>query len=223
MRKSTFWAAAGLSLLSLAGCVRREGRNSDCKWPGEPGASRLDPSRPSDARHLRADVEFAEELAIRYMDAHRDRERQAHRIACLGELFGEIGKSHQVPLGEVAAFQGRRNTVVDVALALPFFVLYGFVAGIAARWLLRRYPPGDGWGVTVLMVVLASLAFGLGGTMIGEQWSEIAENLRVWNGHLSYRVDLLPWARHEEAAFVVCLLVFWAAAIVRWSSSRHLG
>jgi hypothetical protein len=46
----------------MVGCVRRDGRNSDCKWPCEI------PVHSADARHLSADAEFGEDLAIRYAD-----------------------------------------------------------------------------------------------------------------------------------------------------------
>jgi len=51
-------------LLCATGCVRRDGRNSDCRWPREPA------NHPADARHLSADAEFAEDLAIRYADTN---------------------------------------------------------------------------------------------------------------------------------------------------------
>src|SRR5215471_11549343 len=51
-------------ILGAGGCVRRDGRNSDCRWPGETS------NHPDSARHLSADAEFAEDLAIRYADAH---------------------------------------------------------------------------------------------------------------------------------------------------------
>ena len=66
-----FLAALALVIsLALTGCVRREGRNWDCIWP-EANARPLDPSRGGDARHPREDVELAEDLAVRYMDAQR--------------------------------------------------------------------------------------------------------------------------------------------------------
>lgn len=46
------------------GCARRDGRNSDCKWPTEVAA------HSPDAQHLSADAELAEDLAIRYADVH---------------------------------------------------------------------------------------------------------------------------------------------------------
>ena len=51
--------------LSTSGCLRRDGRNSECRWPGEASSN-----SPVIARHLSADAEFAEDLAIRYADTH---------------------------------------------------------------------------------------------------------------------------------------------------------
>jgi hypothetical protein len=63
MRTGVFSVTLLVSL-TIVGCIRREGRNADCKWPAE--ISR----QSANARHLSADAEFAEDLAIRYADAH---------------------------------------------------------------------------------------------------------------------------------------------------------
>ena len=106
-------AIALLISVGLTGCVRRDGRNSDCKWPAELDAKPLHANQPDYAQHLSEDAEFAEELAIRYMDAHhgpRSGKFESQQAAgqaknrCLGALFGEIGKSHDIPPGEVFKF-----------------------------------------------------------------------------------------------------------------------
>jgi hypothetical protein len=82
-------------LLCATGCVRHDGRNSDCRWPAETA------SRPADARHLSADAEFAEDLAIRYADSHHGLRTpyyvsgeayDAARDRCMAELFEQIAK-----------------------------------------------------------------------------------------------------------------------------------
>ena len=143
------WLALLPLLMVLTGCVRREGRNPDCRWPVEPGAVVLQAGSRDYASHLRADAELAEELAIEYMDVHygpRSPEAAGQaKNRCLGVLFGEIGKSHGVTPREVFAFLDRRSLGVDVALNAPFFVAYGLAAWFAAGRLLRRYPARDGW------------------------------------------------------------------------------
>ncbi len=211
--------------ISFTGCVRRDGRNSECKWPEEPSAKALNPNLRDDARHLREDVEFAQDLAIRYMDAHHgprsgqfNSQAGASKAmnACLGTLLQQIGTSHNVPPKEVAKFFGQRSLAIDVGVNLPFILLYSFLAALLAGRLRRRYPPEDGWTVALAMIILSSLAFGVGGVLLGEQWSILAENIRVGTGHLSYRVDRLPWARHQIGFFVVCMALFWGAAAVRY-------
>ncbi len=65
-----------LACLMAAGCMRRDGRNSDCRWPTEAAG------QSPDARHLSADAEFAEDLAIRYADVH-------HGLRTPGFVSGE--------------------------------------------------------------------------------------------------------------------------------------
>lgn len=175
------------------------------------------------ASHLRADVEFAEELAIEYMDAHhgpRSGNFESHQVAgqalntCLGTLIERIAKSHAVPPREVAKFVGRRSLAIDIAVSLPFLLLYGFLARMLIDKLRRRYPPEDGWTAALAMIILASLAFGVGGMMLGQQWSTLAESIRIGSGHLSYRVGRLPWVRHQIDFFVLCVVLFWGVTIM---------
>ncbi len=209
-----------LLAILLSGCVRREGRNSDCDWPEEPGAKTLDPRRSADARHLHQDLELAEELAIRYMDATRSQPGGANKAwnTCFTKLGNQISQAHHVPPKEVAALFDQRSLAIDVAISLPLILIYGLVAGWIAGVVWRRYPVEDGWVAAAMMAMFASLVFGALAVFVGEQWSTFAENLRVGTGHLSYRVDRLPWVRHPLGFFVLCLAVFWSAAAIRYRS-----
>ena len=177
----------GLSLL-LFGCVRREGRNSDCKWTSAPTGV--------DRRDLRADLEFAEELAIRYMEAHAGPRDQAvaakAKNYCMGILLAEIGKERGVSAQEAFRSFGQRAALVDLMMNLPFLFVLVLAGDFAARRLLVRYPPSDGRTPAVMMIVLASIAFGAGGLLLGQQWSALAESIRVGTSHLSNRVFRLP-------------------------------
>src|SRR6266568_7003357 len=209
-----FLAALGLVISTTStGCVRREGRNSECIWPAEPGARTLDPSRRGDAWHLREDVEFAEELAIRYMDArHRLKpERPPSEVmnTCRDSLLKQIITSHNVPPKEVLQFFGRRSLAIDLGVILPFLLLYGLLATLLAGWLSRRYPPEESMTASLAMALFFSLVFGIGGLLLGEEWSLTAESLRVGTGHLSYRGNRLPWAQHRIGFFVLCVVLFW--------------
>jgi len=216
-------AALGLAIfLTCTGCVRREGRNSQCIWPEEPDARTLDPSRGGDARHLREDVELAEELAVEYMDAQRrsqsGRQRPPSEVmnTCRNSLLKQISTSHNVPPEEMLPFFGRRSLVTDLAVIVPFLLLYGVLAMLLAGRLGRRYPPEDSMTAAIAMTLLCSLAFGVGGLLLGEEWSLAAEGLRLGTGHLSYRADRLPWAHHRIGFFVLCVALFWVAAAVRF-------
>lgn len=225
-------AALGLVIsLALTGCIRREGRNSDCIWP-EVNARPLDPSRGGDARHLREDVELAEDLAVRYMDAQRRSQSAQPKPGgppgevmntCRNSLLKQISTSHNVSPSEVVQFFGRRSLAIDLAVILPFFLLYALATMLLAGWLLRRYPPEESMTAALVMSLLCSLAFGVGGLLLGEEWSTMAESIRVGTGHLSYRVDRLPWVQHRIGFFVLCVAVFWSAAVVRFRvRAQHL-
>ncbi|MGP0074655.1 MAG: hypothetical protein ACLPWF_22315 [Bryobacteraceae bacterium] len=213
-----------LASVFLTGCVRREGRNPDCRWP-EDHAAALGPNQRGYADHLRGDVEFAEELAIEHMDAQfgpRSNKPRPQQTAsqvlntCLSSLVVEIAKTHNISPYEVVKYFGRRSLAVDAAVVLPYLALFVFFAAVLVGRLLRRYPPGDAWTVLLVIAILSSLVLAAAGVMVGEQWSGLAENIRVGNGHISYRLDRLPWVRHRLQFFVVCLALFWIAALARY-------
>jgi len=95
-----------LMLVCTTGCSRHPQPNSNCEWPQETAAHALNPSHPSQQRHLSDDAEFAEDLAIRFADARRGL-RSGHfegmaeygrtRDQCMAALFKVIGSSHSQP------------------------------------------------------------------------------------------------------------------------------
>ena len=142
---------------------------------------------------------------------------------CRNSLLKQISTSHNVSPSEVVQFFGRRSLAIDLAVILPFFLLYALAAMLLAGWLLRRYPPEESMTAALVMSLLCSLAFGVGGLLLGEEWSTMAESIRVGAGHLSYRVDRLPWVQHRIGFFVLCVAVFWSAAVVRFRvRAQHL-
>ncbi len=183
-----------LVFFCAAGCVRREGRNSDCKWPPERAA------RAATTRHLSEDAEFAEDLAIRYSDMHHGlrtpyfvsgEDYASNRDRCMAELFGEIAKQHNVPIERVYGSLGQNRAYVDLAINLPFALLY-----------CRGWLPG------ATMILFLSLAFSVAFIMVGDIWARIAETYRVGNDHMSYRADRLLWARHLTALFWAAFVTF---------------
>ncbi len=203
---------ATLVFFCAAGCVRREGRNSDCKWPPERAA------RAATTRHLSEDAEFAEDLAIRYSDMHHGlrtpyfvsgEDYASNRDRCMAELFGEIAKQHNVPIERVYGSLGQNRAYVDLAINLPFALLYCLVAAVVARAVWRRYPPAEsGWLPGATMILFLSLSFSVAFIMVGDIWARIAETYRVGNDHMSYRADRLLWARHLTALFWAAFVTF---------------
>jgi hypothetical protein len=210
-----------LALIALCGCVRREGRNSDCQWPRSPesktsGANRL---------NLKADLEFAEELADRYMAAHygpRDPEAAARaKNRCFGMLLGEIGKEHGITAQEAFYSFGQRSAAADLAMVLPFILLYALAADFLIRRLLGRYPPREGWMTAIAATALASVAFGAAGLLLGQQWSALAESIRIGTAHLGNRALRLPLTRYPTEAFLFAAALFLGIAVVRCSRERN--
>jgi hypothetical protein len=211
--------------MSMPGCARREGRNPDCRWPGEPDAGHA-----VTAYHLSRDAEFAEELAIRYADTHHGL-RSGHfaleiyvqsRNRCLGTMFSEIGKTHGVPPAKVFEALGRNRKEIDLAVNLPFFLLYTLAGYLAVRRIRSRYH-SDGWMVAAVMIAVCSLIFGVGGVLLGEMWSGTAESIRIDSGHLSYRTERLPWIRYQGELFCVNVVLFWIVAGVVFRSALACG
>jgi hypothetical protein len=197
-------------LLGTCACMRRDGRNSDCRWPAE------NPKHRADARHLSAGAEFAEDLAIRYADTHYGRHSAnpseaygAERDRCMEALFAEAAKEHGVAPKQVATSLGCNRAYIDLAMSVPFILLYCFAAAVLARAVWNRYPPvEDGWTPGAVMTLFLSLVVAAGSTLLGEQWNWFAETHRIGNGHMSYRADRLWWGRHRLELFVGAVVVF---------------
>lgn len=211
-------------LMCAGGCMRQEGRNEDCRWPGETR------NHPPTSRHLSADAEFAEDLAIRYADRHYGLHTPGWvswevygdaRDHCMADQFDQIAKEHGVSAQVVSASLGQNRVLVDLAESLTFFFFYCVAAAMATRILWRRYVPIDhAWIAPGIMLVLISLVFAIGGTMLGEIWAGLIESFRIGNGHLSYRSWRLLWSRHHIEIFVGMLFLFWLIAAEMYRRSQ---
>ncbi|HEU5451057.1 MAG TPA: hypothetical protein VFU76_03675 [Terriglobales bacterium] len=218
-----------LLVVCTSACVRRDGRNSDCTWPGEAGAVALDPSQPAASRHLSADTEYAEELADRFTNVHygphsgyvgppiAGRERHG----CMVILFQKIAETHGVSTDQVIAAFGHNRLPVDLAEILSFALVFALLAtlGIARIW--SRYPPGEEQAAGLLMIALGALAFGVAAVMMGPMWSATAENIRIGTGHLGPRALRLPMERYSKLVFAAGVISFLALAWLRRPRQRR--
>lgn len=225
LRRRSLAIVAASILLAATACVRRDGRNSDCRWPGE------NPVREATARHLSADAEFAEDLAIRYADTHDGLRTPnfvsmeaygAARDRCMQTLFASVAREHGVAVDRVSSSLGGDRGWVDAAEFLPFLVQYLLCAALVTRLMCRRYPPGaDGWTPFLTLNLLLSIACAVLAIMFADVWGGLVEGFRVGTGHLSYRMDRVLSVRHHAVLFACFFALFWlSVAEGVWSARR---
>lgn len=170
---------------------------------------------PPGSRDLRGDLELAEELAIRYMDAHlgpRDPAAAAQaKNRCLGLLLEALGKDHGLSAQEAFRSFGQRSAAVDLAMACPFLLLHvGLAILVLGR--LRSFHPE---GVPLWMTIGAAVAFAAAGLLLAQWALGFTESVRIGTTHLSNRAFRLPVNRHPLAAFAFGLAVFGGVAALR--------
>jgi hypothetical protein len=204
-------AASLFLLICCVACADRARVNTNCIWIARPHAS------------LDADALFAEDLAIRYADAHRGHrsghykglaEYERAREQCMAALFDAVARGHGVSTDDVRGALTHRRTAVDAAVIGSFFVLYGIVAAVMAGWIFRSFSLTHMW-TAVAAALVASVPVGVAGWISGGLWSATLEMIRIGNDHVSYRGERAPWARHQIEFLTACIVVFWLAAAVR--------
>ena len=218
-----------LAVLCMDACVRRDGRNNDCAWPGEANAKILDPTRSADAWHLTTDAEYAEELADRYTNVHYGPKSGyvgppiagAQRHACMVKMLGEVAKTHGVSYEQVVGSYVGTRPYVDFAEIVPLAIVFAFAVWLAAGRIWRRYPPAEnGWPALIVILLLCSVGFGVAAVLIGPVVTATAENLRIGTGHLGARAERLPMERYTMVVFVAGIALFW---IVAFASRAFAG
>ena len=189
-------------------------------------------TKPAQQRHLNDDAQIAEDIAIRYADAHTG-PRSGHfagfdqyaltREQCRAALDQVIADDHGVSPEQVRESLAYRRPSFDLAVILSFAVLYGLAASAMARRLRRRFPFDEGWMAGAVTTAIASAVASLGGLMAGEIWSTTLEEIRIGNGHLSYRVARIPWTQHRLSIFAGGVVLFWLIAAIQYRTplQRH--
>jgi hypothetical protein len=214
------WLA--LCVLLMTGCLRRDGSNAECRWPGMGIGS------------LSSEVEFAEDLAIRYADKHFGQrtpgwvsgERYVlEREKCRATLYQTIATERQITAKDVLAAMGANRWWIDLLTNLPYLGLCAVASWMVGRWVWRQYPPSDygefaGW----MASLVAAFLFSGGATLLGELWSWFWEELRIGNAHMSYRAERLAWSQYRSWLFGLEFLIFLAGPVywaLRSSAGKH--
>lgn len=70
------------------------------------------------------------------------------------------------------------------------------------------------------MMFLASVVFSAGGLILGQQWSGVAEAIRVGTTHRSNRSFRLPMNKHPGETRVLAAAIFWGIAVLRFWAGR---
>ena len=130
----------------------------------------------------------------------------------MASLFEQIAKEHGVSVAIVLGALGRNRARVDLAINLPFVLLYCFAATAVARLIWHKNPPAEhGWIPGATMALFLSLVIEAVSMMLGEIWSWLAESYRIGNDHMSYRVQRLWWVRHRTELFAGAVTAFCVA------------
>lgn len=209
--------------IAMAGCGANAALAQDCAWPPTHAHRALNLRSPADLRHLSDDAQLAEDVAIRHADVtegtgsgrrniqrYRDR-----REGCKATLFAIVGRQHNVTVSDVDQAVGRRRLWLDALVMLSFTAIYV----LAARHIATRLFRGALADSTVLafgMTLAVAVAFSGIGVLAGEVWSMLIESIRVGNGHMSYRVERVPWRQYPVQLFAGGAVLFIAVAALRW-------
>jgi len=103
--------------------------------------------------------------------------------------------------------------MVDAPVIFSFGILYLFVAYIFTGRIIRRFSGDDSgfWIMTLTMAVGVSLV----AVMIGMLGSIVVEELVVGSGHLSYRMNRIPFRQHWAILFACGFVMFGLVALLR--------
>ncbi len=214
-----------LLTIIVGGCGARPGDypvNSKCEWNEEP-IRPLNLEKYADRKHLRYDAITAEDVAIRWADKYAGlgsndfkgmAEYGRRRDACMEVMFQGIANIHGLDEALVREYRLKRDIVSDSAVILGFTILFAVVAYYLVTLIRRRFT-SDEWIGFLIATIAMSVGASIIGVIAGDFWSLLMENLQMNSGHLSYRVERVPWRQHWGLMFFCCLGIFWLAAAVR--------
>lgn len=206
-----------IAAICFVGCARPGDHpvSSNCVWSEQDPAHSLDLTKISDRRHLRLDAATAEDMAIRWADQRFGHlpEWEPKRDECMQMLFQGVAKHHGVDVATVSQYSADRDLVVDTTVIVGFGILYVLAAYIFVGRLRRRFPDNDSgfWIMTVVMAAGVSLV----AVMVGILGSIVIETVRLNSGHLSYRMNRIPFREYWATLFVFGFVIFGLVALIR--------
>jgi hypothetical protein len=213
-----------LAACAAAGCIDRTRLNAACEWTRD-STFPLALANPADYRHLVADAQLAEGLAVRYADTEHKRRTgygghgrllDYGRVLsrCYDTLVERIQRDHAVTAADIDQARAVRDASFDAPVALSFVALYVVAAAGVVRWIRRRFVD-DGRVVHAAIVVGASAAASALGVQLGAVWGAIWECVRIGDDHFgSFRAAHPFWHQEIGAVFAGGVLVFWTIAIL---------
>ena len=225
--------------VSCPGCIDRNRVNQTCEWTSDT-VFPIDPQNAAHQKHLVADAQLAEELAIRHADAEFGRrfgiehhggliDNGRFREECLSRLFRSIENNHHVTPEQVRVARGVRNRTFDLAVVLLFLPFYSVGATVASLWLSRRFA-SDGRLVRWVAAAVASVTVSFLGLQFLRLWGAVWEVVRVGNGHMATirAASYTRWSQHHfDALFIGGILLFWLIALccyrIAWDEHSEAG
>ena len=178
----------------------------------------LNPARSIDRQHLRNDVEFAEEIGVRFGDSRRKAEgrdgEHLRQRECTNALLAGVAARHSVAIDDLAAMRGERPVAVDALVLIASGALFIWFARLVADRLSNRLADQHPL-VGQLSVVVLALAAASTGMVALTLAGHAVEIVLLWDGHMSYRTGRLPWERHFEWVLAAGFTTF---CVTAWSS-----
>jgi hypothetical protein len=196
--------------------------------PPTHAARPLNPSRWIDRQHLRNDVEFAEEIGVRFGDSRRKAEgrdgEHLRQRECTDALLAAVAIRHNVAIEDLSAMRGERPVAVDAILLIVFGAVFVWFTSMVVDQLSSRLSDLQPW-IWQLSVVVLALATAGAGLVALNLLATTLEIARLWDGHMSYRAGRLPWERHFEwvlaAGFTTFCITAWSSRFLNFAFSTR--
>jgi hypothetical protein len=135
----------------------------------------------------------------------------------MSTLFQIVARDRGLSLDQVRQSLSERPKMFDLAVIASFDMLYLTAVYFVERRLWKVYSrTGDRQRAVMMTIYISVITSAIGMLLLPDIWATTMENIRIGNGHLSYRVARIPWQYHRPAIFLCGVVVFWAVAAFRY-------